>query len=86
MLESVRQQPEIMPPPPTKAEEEAEALRIAADEEEEEPEGAQVLLSPEAAAAQTYDEKLARARQLAKDNPKLIANLIKEWITANEQR
>ena len=58
------------------------------DEGEEDGEDAEVSLSPEAAAAQSYEEKLARARQLAKDNPKLIAGLIKDWIGggAHEQR
>ncbi|MCB1955046.1 MAG: flagellar M-ring protein FliF, partial [Rhodocyclaceae bacterium] len=78
---------QIMPPPAAEEEEEA-----AADEgeegEEEGEEGAEVSLSPEAAAAQSYEEKLARARQLAKDNPKMVANLVKEWLGAgaHEQR
>ena len=55
-------------------------------EEGEEGEGAQVTLTPEAAAAQQFEEKLARARELARDDPRVIANLIKEWMGSNEQR
>lgn len=32
-----------------------------------------------------YDAKLAGARELAKQDPKLVANVIKEWVTGNEQ-
>lgn len=72
---------------PTPAEEREGGEHVHPEGEEEAEEAAQVTLSPEAAAAQTYEEKLARARQLAKDNPKLIANLLKEWMGAtHEQR
>ncbi|MBX3684821.1 MAG: flagellar M-ring protein FliF [Rhodocyclaceae bacterium] len=70
-------------------EEQAEAVEGAGDEEGEEGEegeGAQVTLTPEAAAAQQFEEKLARARELARDDPRVIANLIKEWMGSNEQR
>jgi len=76
---------QIMPPAAEKAEEGEEA---EGEEGQEGEEGAEVTLSPEAAAAQSYEEKLARARQLAKDNPKIVANLVKEWMGAggHEQR
>ena len=70
-------------------EEQAEAVEGAGEEggeEGEEGEGAQVTLTPEAAAAQQFEEKLARARELARDDPRVIANLIKEWMGSNEQR
>ncbi len=76
---------QVMPSAAEKAEGGEEA---AGEEDEEGEEGAEVTLSPEAAAAQSYEEKLARARQLAKDNPKIVANLVKEWMGAggHEQR
>ena len=79
---------QVMPPPVTEEDEDEGA---AADEEAEGEDGkedAEVTLSPEAAAQQSFEEKLARARKLAQDNPKMIANLLKEWIGGggNEQR
>jgi flagellar M-ring protein FliF len=81
---------QVMPQPETK-EEEAAAEAAAAGEEGEEgeegdEEGAQVALSPEAAARLAYDEKLAKALALAKENPRMVANLIKEWMGSNEQQ
>ncbi len=78
----------------TKSPEDEAAEAAAAEEGEagyegeggEGGEGAEVTLTPEAAAAQKLEEKLARARQLARDDPKVIANLIKEWMGSNEQR
>jgi flagellar M-ring protein FliF len=32
-----------------------------------------------------YDTKLAGARELAKQDPKMVANVIKEWVSGNEQ-
>ncbi len=80
---------QIMPPPAAEAEEATGEEREEGTEGEEEgEEGAEVTLSPEAAAAQSYEQKLARARQMAKDNPKMVANLVKEWLGAgaHEQR
>ncbi|MBI4984680.1 MAG: flagellar M-ring protein FliF [Rhodocyclales bacterium] len=34
----------------------------------------------------TYDVKLQQARDLAKQDPKLVANVIKEWVGGNESR
>ncbi len=33
----------------------------------------------------TFEERLARARELSKSDPKAVANLIKEWMGANEE-
>ncbi len=33
----------------------------------------------------SFDEKLARARELARAEPKVVANLIKEWMGGNEE-
>ena len=34
----------------------------------------------------TYETKLQQARDLAKQDPKLVANVIKEWVGGNESR
>jgi flagellar M-ring protein FliF len=34
----------------------------------------------------SYESKIERAREVAKDDPKLVANVIKDWIGSNEQR
>ena len=69
----------------TKAEREEvqSAPRAAAAESEEE--GAIVQLggvSPEA----PFERKLAELRRIAQNDPKLLANLIKEWLGATEKR
>ena len=35
--------------------------------------------------ASTFDAKLARARELAKNDPRMVANLIREWMGSNEE-
>jgi flagellar M-ring protein FliF len=65
----------VLPPPPP---EEAMEPEAAAGEEE----GAEVSLSPAAAAAGSFEAKLARARELARGDPRLVASLIKEWMGA----
>jgi flagellar M-ring protein FliF len=37
------------------------------------------------ARASTFDAKLARARELAKNDPRMVANLIREWMGSNEE-
>lgn len=37
------------------------------------------------AAALSYDQKLLGARELAKQDPKLVANVIKDWVGGNER-
>ena len=34
---------------------------------------------------ETFDEKLVRAKELAQSDPKVVANLIKEWMGANDE-
>ena len=44
------------------------------------------LLSVSAAPRiETFDEKLVRAKELAQSDPKVVANLIKEWMGANDE-
>ncbi len=82
---------QVLPVPPEEKEE-AEAAGAAGAEEGAEGEegeggeGAEVALSPEATARLAYEEKLAKAHALARDNPRMVANLIKEWIGSNEQQ
>ncbi|NTV09359.1 MAG: flagellar M-ring protein FliF [Zoogloea sp.] len=81
----------VMPPEEAEEEDEEEgeegdgthATRHHAAGSDEEGE---VAISPEAAARMAFEEKLEKAHQLAKENPKLLANLIKEWMGVNEQR
>ncbi len=35
--------------------------------------------------ADSYESRLARARELARDDPKTVANLIKEWLGVAEE-
>jgi flagellar M-ring protein FliF len=79
---------QVLPQPEVKEEEE-EARAGGEGEEGEEgegEEGSEVVLSPEAAARLAYDEKLVLGRSLAKANPRMVANLIKEWMGSNEQQ
>ncbi|NMG45894.1 flagellar basal body M-ring protein FliF [Aromatoleum toluvorans] len=55
-----------------------------AEPDEEEGEGAVVSLS-HAAPVSSFDEKLARAKELAVSDPRVVANLIKEWMGVNEE-
>ena len=69
-------------------EEQAEAVEGAGEEEGEEGEegeGAQVTLTPKPQ-RHSSSRKSSRARELARDDPRVIANLIKEWMGSNEQR
>jgi len=52
-------------------------------EAEEEEEDARVSLS-HGVPVTGFDEKLTRAKELAKSDPKVVANLIKEWMGSNE--
>jgi flagellar M-ring protein FliF len=31
-----------------------------------------------------YDEKLALARQLARDDPKMVASVVKKWVAGHD--
>ncbi len=73
----------VLPPPPAPAPEAEEAAAGAAQEEGEED--AEVSLSPEAAAANSYEAMLERARRMAREDPKLVAGLVKEWVTGGEE-
>ncbi len=70
----------VVAPPP--AEEEEDELEEAEAGEEEED--AIVNLSGEQ--PKTFEEKLAMARELAKNNPKAVANLIKDWLEGKEEK
>ena len=69
-------------PPRAKAGAEAAAGEAAAGEEDEG--GVRVTLSSEAE-GESFEERLERARNLARNDPKMVANLIKEWMGVNEE-
>ncbi len=69
-------------PPKTKAEEAAAAGEEAEGEEGEE--GVRVTLSG-AGEEESFEERLERARNLARNDPKTVANLIKDWMGVNEE-
>lgn len=68
----------VSPPPPPAAAEEAEGTDAEEDDED-------VIVDLSGARVLTFDEKLARARELAKADPKMVANLIKEWMGSKEE-
>jgi len=74
----------VLPAPSEDADEEEQAMGAVAGEGEE-GEDATTTLSPAARQAASYEAKLARARELAAKDPKLVANLIKEWMGVNEE-
>ncbi|MBL8472615.1 MAG: flagellar M-ring protein FliF [Rhodocyclaceae bacterium] len=51
---------------------------------EGEEEATEVELSPEEQARLAYEQKLTQIRQLAQSNPKLVAEVLREWVGANE--
>ena len=68
-------------PPPVKAETGAGAAGEEGLEEGEE--GVRVTLSGEA--EESFEQRLERIRQLARDDPKTMANLMKNWMGLNEE-
>ena len=71
-------------PPKEKAKAGAEATAGEEAEGEEGEEGVRVTLSGEEE-GESFDERLERARNLARNDPKMVANLIKEWMGVNEE-
>ena len=71
-------------PPKEKAKAGAEAAAGEEAEGEEGEEGVRVTLSGEEE-GESFDERLERARNLARNDPKMVANLIKEWMGVNEE-
>ena len=53
------------------------------EEGEEGEDGVTVSLSGEE--AESYEAKLERARDMARNDPKVLAGLIKEWMAVNEE-
>jgi len=75
----------VLPQPVEKDEDEDEDELAAAGEAGEDGEDATTTLSAAAKQANSYEAKLARARELAQSDPKMVANLIKEWMGVNEE-
>lgn len=74
----------VVPPKEKKTKEASLEPGLAGIEGEEGEEGVVVSLSPEAE-GDTYETRLARARGLARTDPKTVANLIKEWMGVTEE-
>ena len=72
----------VVPPKDKKAKDEAEP-GIAGEEGEEDEDGVTVSLSGEE--EDSYEAKLERARNMARNDPKVLASLIKEWMQLNEE-
>lgn len=62
-------------------EEEDEAILATAAGDEDEEEDMVIDLSDK-----SYENRLARLRQLAQDNPKLIANIVKDWLDVEAKK
>ena len=71
--------------PPKSESDDAPATGGAAGEKTYDEEGAEVTLSDSARQKISYEAKLAQARETAKNNPKLVANMVKEWMGVNEE-
>jgi len=67
--------------PPPREDEEDETMA----EREEGEEDATASISAAAKVVSSYESKLARARELARDDPRMVANLIKEWMGVGEE-
>lgn len=73
----------VVPPKP-KAEKAATAAGAGAEGEgEEDEDGVRVSISE--VDEESFEERLERIRQLARNDPKTVANLIKDWMGANEE-
>ncbi|KAF7598673.1 MAG: flagellar M-ring protein FliF [Candidatus Dactylopiibacterium carminicum] len=72
------------PPPPAEAEEPAEPTLAQDGEGSDEEDELDGDISPEVLelelAKMSFEKKLARAREVAKKDPKMVAQLIKEWM------
>lgn len=71
-------------PPKEKSAEEAAGAGAEGEEGEEGDEGVEVSLS-DAAQEESFEARLERARAMARNDPKMLANLIKEWMGVNEE-
>ena len=71
-----------------KEDKKAAAAGEEGEEAEEGEEGVRVTLSGEAGEGEeteTFEQRLERARTLARNDPKMVANLIKDWMGMNEE-
>ena len=75
----------VVPPKDKKAKDEAEPgmAGAAREEGEEDEDGVTVSLTGEA--EDSYEINLERARNMARNDPKVLAGLIKEWMGVNEE-
>jgi flagellar M-ring protein FliF len=73
----------VIAPPPPKAEPSLDKAGEQGGEEGGEDEGVDVELS-EAAQGDSYESRLERAREMARNDPKGVAELIKQWMGVEE--
>jgi flagellar M-ring protein FliF len=71
---------QMFPPPPPPPPPMDERVNSADDEEDEE---AEEEAAREPTAAELFEQKKKQAREIAQQNPKAIANIIKEWMNPN---
>ncbi len=71
----------------------AKKINAVVDDESEEPETPEMLAAqnaerathaPAEPAGLSYQDNLDLAKQLAKDDPKVVANIVKNWVSGNE--
>ncbi len=77
----------VVPPKPKEEKKGAAAGEEGAEGEEGE-EGVRVTLSGETGEGEeteTFEQRLERARTAARNDPKMVANLIKDWMGMNEE-
>lgn len=60
--------------------------KVQDDDEAEDDEADDVLIDLASGQKITFEERLARARELAKSDPKAVASLIKEWMSGTEEK
>ena len=68
----------------------ARGERVGAEEdeyeEEDEDEEEDVIVEFSGNTNMTYEQRIERLRQIARDNPKLIANIIKDWLLGDQKK
>jgi flagellar M-ring protein FliF len=74
----------VVPPREKKDKDAQAASAMDGDAGEEDEDGVLVSLSG-ADEADSYESRLARARELARDDPKTVANLVKQWMGVAEE-
>lgn len=64
----------------------ADAFNTGEGEYDEDEDGEDVIVEFSGNTNLTYEQRIERLRQIARDNPKLIANIIKDWLTGEQKK